>query len=158
MGENLCDVLLCSLRVAQQRHQMRNHSDILKTTNSFQKSSFCQTELAEHASTILKSQENWLFLFLHRLQSHLAGVEPCSLHIFYPRKSKHARPIKLQNTVGQTHPQTRCDKLSRALIWCFTRITHTLIMGDKERNSYDAAFKLNAIDLAVREGKRAAAR
>lgn len=30
VGENLCDVLLCPLRVAQQRHQMRNHSDILK--------------------------------------------------------------------------------------------------------------------------------
>lgn len=32
--ENLCDVLLCSLREAQQRHQMWNHSDVLKTTNS----------------------------------------------------------------------------------------------------------------------------
>lgn len=32
VGENLCDVLLCSLRVAQQRHQMRNHSDVLKNS------------------------------------------------------------------------------------------------------------------------------
>ena len=34
----------------------------------------------------------------------------------------------------------------------------TLIMENKRRNSYDAAFKLKAINLAVKEGNRAAAR
>lgn len=35
---------------------------------------------------------------------------------------------------------------------------HTLIMENKRRSVYDAAFKLKAIDLAVKEGNRAAAR
>lgn len=35
---------------------------------------------------------------------------------------------------------------------------HTVIMKYKGRNSFYAAFKFNAIDLAVTEGNRAAAR
>ena len=34
----------------------------------------------------------------------------------------------------------------------------TLILENKCRNAYDAAFKLKAINLAVKEGNRAAAR
>lgn len=30
VGEDLCDVLLGSLRTAQERHQMRNHSGVLE--------------------------------------------------------------------------------------------------------------------------------
>ena len=40
----------------------------------------------------------------------------------------------------------------------FTRPAHTLIMENTQRNAYDAAFKLKAVDLAVKEGNRAAAR
>lgn len=36
--------------------------------------------------------------------------------------------------------------------------TRTLSMEDKRQHAFDAAFKLKAIDLAVTEGNRAAAR
>lgn len=40
----------------------------------------------------------------------------------------------------------------------FALHAHTLIMENTQRNAYDAAFKLMAIDLAVKEGNRPAAR
>ena len=39
----------------------------------------------------------------------------------------------------------------------FAHHAYTLIMENTGRNAYDAAFKVNAINLAVKEGNRAAA-
>lgn len=85
--------------------------------------------------------------------------EPCSLYsnvAFFHDQERHAAKTQInkiteQVTVGHSNALKQWyGQLFRSLIWWFIHITHAFIMEYKGRNSFDAAFKLNVIDLSVR--------
>ena len=84
---------------------------------------------------------------------------PCYWHHGLPPGGALAGSARARQTGGRNNvPRKTLVWLCLWLFFHFAHHAHTLIMENTRRNAYDAAFKLKAIDLAVEEGNRAAAR